>query len=82
MPRLTPCDDPSVAVIEVWKQAFDFPHPYPWRFAVTYQGTRHTYVGVPNQCASWRSAFMRAWWRARWLERGESRYRPTMTVPA
>ena len=46
-------------------------HPYPWRFTVTEpDGKEHAFVGIPNQCATARSALRRGWWRARWLADG------------
>ena len=57
------------AEIEVWRIAEEW-HPYPWRFAVTFNGKRHVYAGVPNQCETRRQASMRARWRARWFEDG------------
>ena len=52
-------------------------HPYPWRFSVTYEGVRHDFYGTPNQCPTRRSAYMRAFWRAKWLECGifEKKYK-------
>ena len=62
-------------VIEVYRVDEDW-HPYPWRFAITHDGKRHKYAGIPNQCATKRSAAIRAWWRVRWLKDGtySSRY--------
>jgi hypothetical protein len=57
------------AEIEVFQVDADW-HPYPWRFAVTYKGVRHTFAGLPNLCETRRSATMRARWRAKWLEEG------------
>lgn len=57
------------ATIEVWRIP-EARHPYPWRFAVSFQGVRHVFAGIPNQCESRRSAAMRARWRAKWLEDG------------
>jgi hypothetical protein len=57
------------ATVEVFKVGQDW-HPYPWRFAVTFQGVRHEFAGLPNQCATRRQASGRARWRARWLEDG------------
>jgi hypothetical protein len=66
------------AQIEVFKRGEEG-HPYPWMFAVTYDGVRHEFCGIPNQCATKRAATMRARWRAKWLEDGtyNSRYRIT-----
>lgn len=62
-------------MIEVFKVVDDW-HPYPWMFAVTYKGVRHTFTGIKNKSATKRAATMRARWRARWLENGafEQRY--------
>ena len=60
---------PTKATIEVFRCHEDW-HPYPWRFAVTYDGVRHTFAGIPNQCTSKRSASVRARYRAKWLEDG------------
>lgn len=40
-------------------------HPYPWRFKI-FDGYRWlTYAGIPNQCKTQRSAYKRAWWKAK-----------------
>lgn len=57
------------AEVITWK---DDNRPFlPWRFAVTYNNGRWDYIGIPNYCRSKRSAAMRGWWRAKWLESGE-----------
>lgn len=35
-------------------------HPYPWRFAITYNGNRHVYCGLPNKCETPEEALGRA----------------------
>ncbi|MCM2310306.1 MAG: hypothetical protein NDI84_02785 [Steroidobacteraceae bacterium] len=35
------------AQIEVFKRGEEG-HPYPWMFAVTYDGVRHEFCGIPN----------------------------------
>ncbi|MEN6536307.1 MAG: hypothetical protein ABFD89_21805 [Bryobacteraceae bacterium] len=60
---------PDRATIEVFRIPEAW-HPFPWRFAIAYKGTRHVFAGIPNQCATRRAASMRAWWRAKWLEDG------------
>lgn len=57
-------------LVEVWKSP-EPRHPAPWRFAVSHQGQRHEFIGVPNQCETKRKALKRAWWRAKWLATGE-----------
>jgi hypothetical protein len=57
------------AVIDVYRIPEDW-HPYPWRFAVTFNGQRHTFAGLANQCERRGQAMARAVWRARWLEQG------------
>jgi hypothetical protein len=61
--------EPEKAIIEVYRCKEDW-HPYPWRFAVTYQGVRHVFAGLPNQCETKRAASIRARYRAKWLEDG------------
>lgn len=56
-------------LIEVW--AIDEPnHPYPWRYAVSFQGARHIFAGIPNQCETIAEALVKAHERAAWLEDG------------
>jgi hypothetical protein len=53
-------------------------HPFPWRFVVIRpSGTTIFFIGVPNQCETWRSAMMRARARCRWIADGtyDQRYR-------
>lgn len=68
------------AIVEVWNinQAG---HPYPWRFAVTYNGVRHEFSGIPNKCETRRQASCRARWRARWLENGTYNKRYSASIP-
>lgn len=68
------------AAIEVWK--IDEPmHPYPWRFAVTFNGVQHEFTGLENQCETKRQAAARASWRARWLENGTYNQRYRLRMP-
>lgn len=55
--------------VTVYKPLETF-HPYPWNFEIEYKGKTHKYGGVPNQCATKRSALKRAWWRCKWLQDG------------
>jgi hypothetical protein len=57
------------AVIEVWRIR-DERHPYPWRYAVSFAGTRWIFAGIPNQCESRSEAFVLASERAAWMEDG------------
>ena len=43
----------------------------PWLFAVQKDDdAEHTFSGVPNYCKTRHSAFMRGYYRAKWLNRG------------
>lgn len=57
------------ATIEVFKIKQEG-HPYPWMFRVEYKGVVHHFGGIQNKCETWRSAYMKAKWRAKWLEEG------------
>lgn len=78
-PPIKPRPESDKALIEVFRKAEDWWHPYPWRFAVTYRGVRHEFAGLPNQCASRRQASLRARWRAKWLEDGTYSQRYKLT---
>ena len=54
-------------LVEVWRIKGPFWGAFPWRFAVTHDGKRRIFVGVPNYCRTKRSALRRAWYRAMWL---------------
>jgi hypothetical protein len=51
--------------------------PYPWTFAIRKGGVTLKFLGIPNRCATSRSALKRAWYRCKWKKDGsyEKRYR-------
>lgn len=57
--------------VEVWRIKGPYWGCSPWRFAVTHNGKRRVFSGVPNYCVSKVQACKRAWWRAKWLSTGE-----------
>ena len=57
--------------VELWRIKGPYWGSYPWRFAVTHDGTRREFTGVPNYCVSKMQAGKRAWWRAKWLSTGK-----------
>lgn len=64
----------KIATIKVWRIADNW-HPCPWMFSVTVGDTEHLFAGIPNQCKSVPSAYVRALWRARWLLDGSFKRR-------
>lgn len=60
--------------IEVWHCGEDR-HPHPWRYTVTFDGSRHIFAGIPNQCESIAEALVKAHDRAEWLADGSFRER-------
>ena len=53
--------------IQVWK--IDEPHPYPWRFSVTFRGKVWRFIGIPNMCATKHQACCRAHAKLRWMRK-------------
>ena len=64
--------------IEVWRIKGPYWGCAPWRFAVTHEGRRSRYSGVPNYVETKAKALKRAWWRAKWMAEGtySDRYKP------
>lgn len=69
-------------LIEVWRIKGPIWGAYPWRYAVTHNGKRREYTGVPNYMESKRSALKKAWWRAKWLFDGTyaDKYKPEQDI--
>lgn len=63
-------------VCEVYTTPYVYP-AYPWLFRIQRPGGAWVYfAGIPNKCATVRSAMMRAWHRCKWMAAGifDSRY--------
>lgn len=57
--------------IRVWKRSDGNWSIAPWLFSIQKHGeSERNFRGVPNYCVSKRSAFMRAYHRAKWLASG------------
>lgn len=57
--------------VEVWRIKGPYWSCAPWRFAVTHNGKRRAFRGVPNYVETKAKALKRAWYRAKWLANGE-----------
>jgi hypothetical protein len=57
--------------IVVWKIKGPYWRDYPWRFAITHEGSERRYGGSPNFMETKAQALKRAWYRAKWLSTGE-----------